>query len=94
MRALDRDASPISVCRRVALLRAALSGIVALAATAGCEPDSAAIMAGDATAVEIRFSGPIANANDAARRHCAAYERIPRYLFSEENKAYFACDRP
>jgi hypothetical protein len=47
-----------------------------------------------ADAVEIGFSGDVANALPLARRHCAQFERVPRYLMATVDGGIFECVRP
>ena len=49
---------------------------------------------GNANSVEIGFSGDMSNALPLARRHCAQFERVPRYLMPTEDGGVFECVRP
>jgi hypothetical protein len=49
---------------------------------------------GNADSVEIGFSGDISNAMPLARKHCAQYERVPRYAMGALDGAVFDCVRP
>ncbi len=51
------------------------------------------LSAGDANRAEVGYSRDLAAATEVAREHCARYEKVPRYLDSEENIAYFACEK-
>jgi hypothetical protein len=68
--------------------------ICALAAAgAGCTPQVAA-MEGDANGVDVSYAGDLAASTDAARKHCAQYGRVPRYIGKGTDHVYFECDRP
>lgn len=47
-----------------------------------------------ADAVEIGFRGSASNAVPLARRHCAQFERVPRYVQPTEDGGIFECVRP
>jgi hypothetical protein len=49
---------------------------------------------GNAESVEIGFSGDVANAMPLARRHCAQFERVPRYVMPALDGGVFECVRP
>ena len=71
-----------------------LAAISLLVGEVGCAPESAVVLQGDSGGVDVRFSGGIDNANAAAKLHCARFERVPRYLYTDAEHAYYACDRP
>ena len=50
------------------------------------------LSAGDANSAEVGYSRDLAAATEVAKEHCARYEKVPRYLDSSENIAYFACE--
>jgi hypothetical protein len=50
------------------------------------------LSAGDANSAEVGYSRDLAAATEVAKEHCARYEKVPRYLESSENIAYFACE--
>jgi hypothetical protein len=49
---------------------------------------------GNADSVEITFRGDVSNAMPLARKHCAQYERVPRYAMPSLDGAVFDCIRP
>ena len=49
---------------------------------------------GNADSVEIGFSGDLSNAMPLARKHCAQFERVPRYAMPSLDGAVFDCVRP
>ena len=49
---------------------------------------------GNADSVEIGFSGDVSNAMPLARKHCAQFERVPRYAMPSLDGAVFDCVRP
>ena len=49
---------------------------------------------GNAESVEIGFSGDLSNAMPLARKHCAQFERVPRYAMGALDGAVFDCVRP
>lgn len=50
------------------------------------------LSAGDAGSAEVGYSRDLAAATAVAHEHCARYDKVPRYLDSAENIAYFACE--
>jgi hypothetical protein len=48
---------------------------------------------GNAASVEIGFSGDVSNAMPLARRHCAQFERVPRYVAPTLDGGLFECVR-
>jgi hypothetical protein len=75
----------------VALVGAVLVGCGATGPFAGPGPF---VREGNAASVEIGFSGDVANAMPLARKHCAQFERVPRYLMPTLDGALFECVRP
>jgi hypothetical protein len=68
-----------------------------LASCGGVDPfggPGAFVRAGNAESVEIGFSGDVSNALPLARRHCARFERVPRYQMPTLDGAIFECVRP
>jgi hypothetical protein len=51
------------------------------------------LSAGNATSAEVGYAGNLAAATEVAREHCARYDKVPRYLDSAENIAFFACEK-
>jgi hypothetical protein len=51
------------------------------------------LSAGNANSAEVGYGGDLAAATEVAREHCARYEKVPRYLDSSDNIAFFACER-
>ena len=49
---------------------------------------------GNAETVEIGFSGDVSNAMPLARKHCAQFDRVPRYAMPTLDGAIFDCVRP
>jgi hypothetical protein len=52
------------------------------------------LLQGDANSAQVGYSGDIDAAAPVAKRHCAQYERVPRFLEAQENVAFFDCVRP
>jgi hypothetical protein len=50
------------------------------------------LSAGNATSAEVGYGRDLAAATEVAKEHCARYDKVPRYLDSSENIAYFACE--
>ena len=76
--------------RRSALL---LSLVVIAAIAAGCA-GKPFLSAGNANSAEVGYSTDLAAATEVAKDHCARYEKVPRYLDSSDNIAFFACEKP
>lgn len=70
-----------------------LLGLVMAGAMAGCA-EKPFLSSGDANSAAVGYSSDLAAATAVAREHCARYERVPRYLSSQQNIAYFACENP
>jgi len=51
------------------------------------------LSAGTPDAAEVGYSGDLAAATEVAKEHCARYEKVPRYLDSAEDIAFFACEK-
>ena len=49
---------------------------------------------GNANSVEIGFSGDPSKAMPLARKHCAQFERVPRYVQPTLDGGIFECVRP
>ena len=52
------------------------------------------LLEGDANYAGVAYAGDIESASAAAKRHCAPFERVPRFREIQENIAYFDCVRP
>ena len=78
--------SPPLATRLLALI--AIGGAVC-----GCT-EKPYLSAGNATSAEVGYSRDLAGATEVAREHCARYEKVPRYLDSSDNIAFFACEHP
>jgi len=52
------------------------------------------LLDGDANYARIAYGGDMESATAAAKRHCAPFERVPRFREFQENAAYFDCVRP
>jgi hypothetical protein len=57
----------------------------------GCLQEKPILLQGNATSAQVGFSRDIEAATAVARRHCAQYERVPRFVEAEENVAFFDC---
>ena len=51
------------------------------------------LSAGTPDSAEVGYSGDLAAATEVAKEHCARYEKVPRYLDSAEDIAFFACEK-
>jgi len=49
---------------------------------------------GDADSAQVGYGGNVEDATLVAKKHCAQYERVPRFLEAQENIAFFDCVRP
>lgn len=76
--------------RRTALLLS-LVAIAGIAAGCAAKPF---LSAGNANSAEVGYGTDLAAATEVAREHCARYEKVPRYLDSSDNIAFFACEKP
>jgi len=64
------------------------------ALSASCTGPKPFLLQGDAGSAQVGFTGDIERATLVAKQHCAQYERVPRFLESEANVAFFDCVRP
>lgn len=76
------------IARRILLLVLAYSIIPA------CTGSKPFLLQGDANSAQVGYSGNADDATPVARKHCAQYERVPRFLEAEENIAFFDCVPP
>jgi hypothetical protein len=89
-----------SKARRIRRTRAAAANAAALLAVVlaaggeiACAPKPFALE-GDANYVRVTYTGDLEATTAAAKRHCAQFEREPRFREIEESVAYFFCVRP
>jgi hypothetical protein len=81
-------------------LASAVFVVLAGATLLGCDGTSAFggpgpfVREGNAASVEIGFIGDAANAMPLARKHCARFERVPRYVQPTLDGGLFECIRP
>ena len=61
------------------------------AALSGCTGPHPFVQAGNASSVEVLYSGDVASAMPVARRHCAQFERVPRLVNAGADIAVFDC---
>lgn len=73
--------------RALRLLLAMLAGW----AICGCA-EKPYLSAGDEGSAEVGYSRDLTAATEVAKEHCARYDKMPRYLDSSDNIAYFACE--
>jgi hypothetical protein len=52
------------------------------------------VLEGDANYAGVAYAGDMESATAVAKRHCAPFERVPRFREIQENVAYFDCVRP
>jgi hypothetical protein len=52
------------------------------------------VLEGDANYAGVAYAGDIESATAVAKRHCAPFERVPRFREIQEDVAYFDCVRP
>jgi uncharacterized membrane protein YoaK (UPF0700 family) len=52
------------------------------------------VLDGNASYARVTYTGDMERATEAAKRHCAPFERVPRFREIDENIAYFDCVRP
>jgi hypothetical protein len=69
----------------------ALALILVGMAAAGCT-EKPYLSAGNASEAQVGYSRDLAAATEVAREHCARYEKVPRFLDSSNNIAFFACE--
>lgn len=70
--------------------RLAAAVLVAACSTQALAP-RAVLLEGDQTSAKVGFSGDLDAATAIARRHCAGYERIARFVDATTDTAYFDC---
>lgn len=75
-------------------LLAALLPFCCLAAACATIKPKPYLLTGDAESAEVGFAGDPVTTLPLARAHCAAYEKAPRLLQTQENIAYYQCYRP
>jgi hypothetical protein len=66
---------------------------LAAGAAAACGPKPF-VLDGNADYVRVTYAGDVQSATATATRHCAQFERVPRFREIEESVAYFFCVRP
>jgi hypothetical protein len=76
---------------RLAVWLLPLVAIAEVAAGCAAKPF---LSAGNANSAQVGYSIDLAAATEVAREHCARYEKVPRYLDSADNIAFFACEKP
>jgi len=64
-------------------------GVLGLACTA-----KPFVLEGDANYAGVAYAGDMESATAVAKRHCAPFERVPRFREIQESVAYFDCVRP
>jgi len=80
--------------RNPRLTAARLLGLsIAGAALGGCPTAQPLLQNGNASSVEVVYSGDLASTLPIASRHCTSYERVARLVDSTPWLAYYACDR-
>ena len=84
----DRIGSIFSVVRWHLLL-----GVLVLCTQGACT-SKPFVLDGNAAYARITYSGDMESATAAAKRHCAPFERVPRFREIEEDTAYFECVKP
>ena len=52
------------------------------------------LLEGDANYAGVAYAGDMESATAIAKRHCAPFERVPRFREIQEDVAYFDCVRP
>jgi len=78
---------PTAIARR--WLFVVLVGVSGLACTA-----KPFVLEGNADYAGVAYSGDMESATAVAKRHCAPFERVPRFREIQESVAYFDCVRP
>ncbi len=76
---------------RPARLATGLALMLIGGASAGCV-EKPYLSAGNANSAEVGYSRDLGAATAVAQEHCARYDKVPRYLDSSENIAYFRCE--
>ena len=51
------------------------------------------VLEGDANQAGVAYAGDLESATAVAKRHCAPFERVPRFREIQEDVAYFDCVR-
>ena len=69
----------------------ALVWALLVAPLGGCNGPHPFVRDGDATGVEVFYSGNLSDALPVAKEHCAQYERVPRYVDASLGLAIFQC---
>jgi len=59
----------------------------------GCA-GKAYLLDGAANYARVAYGGDMESATAVAKRHCAPFERVPRFREFQEDSAYFDCVRP
>ena len=70
-----------------------LAIVLGAGAAAACQAKPF-VLDGDADYVRVTYAGDMESATATAKRHCAQFERVPRFREIEESAAYFFCVRP
>ena len=78
----------------IVFLLLAVAGAILLACSGAFGGPGPFVRGGDADSVEIGFSGDASNAMPLARKHCAQFERVPRYVQPTLDGGIFECVRP
>jgi hypothetical protein len=52
------------------------------------------VLEGNANYVGVAYGGDMERATAVAKRHCAPFERVPKFHEIDEDVAYFFCVRP
>ena len=52
------------------------------------------VLEGDANYAGVAYGGDMESATAVAKRHCAPFERVPRFHEIQQDVAYFYCVRP
>jgi hypothetical protein len=76
-----------------AVIRQLLLAVLVIGAQPACT-SKPFVLEGDASYARVTYSGDMERATAAAKRHCAPFERVPRFREIDENVAYFDCVRP
>lgn len=72
----------------------AVCAFIAGSLAVACASEEPFLIEGNAYSAQVGFSHDLEGATRVARRHCAQYERVPRFLEAEENVAFFDCVLP
>lgn len=70
------------------------AGLVAVGGLLAACASPALLLKGTADEAKISYGGDLASASAIAARHCARYERVPRFQMADMDTAYFACVKP